>query len=199
MTNKKMEINFLTILGVILVAFGTILTIIGQNKSAKRDKAELTNIIKNRNEKIDNLVISNNGLHKKISIYQKDLEIKELEIRELKKNLDSKEPRLVLFDADTKCYIDKNGLYHLIICFGAQFPLILDDVFISIEFNNPVLEVKDTVTGNIFVATGRLNHKFLNNNKNYLYSNSQLTAKNYIILDIISEKKVKILKLETKP
>lgn len=82
--------HILTILGIILIALGTVLTYLGQNINNKKSTAELQNTITSNKGEIDELVQGKNQLLSqneellgKVSEYQKDLKKKEEIIEQL--------------------------------------------------------------------------------------------------------------------
>ena len=77
--------NCITILGIILIAFGTLLTFVGQNKGRRKDTTQLNKTI--HELKIDNkeLIEGKNQLLLKLEKYQADLKVKEKTIQELEK------------------------------------------------------------------------------------------------------------------
>jgi len=82
--------HFITIVGILLITLGTILTYIGQNISNRQNTAKLTSTIEDKNNEIDELIEGKNKLLDqnddlliKIDQYQKDLNIKEAQIKKL--------------------------------------------------------------------------------------------------------------------
>jgi tetratricopeptide (TPR) repeat protein len=77
--------HWITIIGVLLIALGTILTFVGQNISNRENTTKLTSTIQEKNKEIDELVEGKNQLIEKLDKYQKDLTEKEKTIQELEK------------------------------------------------------------------------------------------------------------------
>ena len=82
--------HILTILGIILIALGTVLTYLGQDINSKKSTADLQVTISSKNSQIDELVQGKNQLLGqneellgKVSEYQKDLNKKEEIIEQL--------------------------------------------------------------------------------------------------------------------
>ncbi|MBC8461012.1 MAG: hypothetical protein H8D67_23745 [Deltaproteobacteria bacterium] len=82
--------HILTILGIVLIAIGTVLTYLGQDINSKKSTAELQTTITSKNSEIDELVQGKNQLLSqneellgKVSEYQKDLKKKEIIIEQL--------------------------------------------------------------------------------------------------------------------
>jgi len=72
--------NWITIIGIIMIAAGTVLTYVGQNISTKSDVANLQKSINEKNSRIEELVKGNKELLEKVDKYQETLAGKEKEI-----------------------------------------------------------------------------------------------------------------------
>lgn len=75
--------HWITILGILLIAVGTILTPFGQNISNKSDIDKLDDSITEKNSKIEELIKGKNELIEKVDKYQHDLFNKEKTINQL--------------------------------------------------------------------------------------------------------------------
>lgn len=75
--------HWITIVGIILITAGTIMTYFGQNIRNKSDIVGLNNSINEKNCQIDELVRGKNELLEKVEIYQQDLREKEKQIEAL--------------------------------------------------------------------------------------------------------------------
>ena len=79
--------HWLTIIGIILIATGTIFTYLGQRKISSKDILSLRTQIIDKNSRIDSLLIGNERLSKKIEEYQNTVEKKDIRISELESDV----------------------------------------------------------------------------------------------------------------
>ncbi len=80
--------HWITVIGIILIAAGTVLTYIGQNISSKSDVDSLQKSISDKNARIEHLVKGNDELLEKIDKYQTTIAEKEQEIDQLEKQVE---------------------------------------------------------------------------------------------------------------
>lgn len=80
--------HWITIIGIIMIAAGTVLTYVGQNISTKSDVTNLQKSISEKNSRIDELAKGNHELLEKVDKYQETLAEKEKEIQGLEAEVD---------------------------------------------------------------------------------------------------------------
>ncbi len=91
--------HWLTIVGILLIATGTVFTYLGQTKTSQKDINILREQINNKDSRIDTLLVGNDRLSKQIEEYQHTVEQKDNRISELENNvnkLNTTAPQLLL-------------------------------------------------------------------------------------------------------
>jgi len=195
MKNKILNMNFLTILGIIVIAIGTFLTYWGSTSEAKKDKVELNTKINEFNKKLDN--ISNTELpqdikKEKISSIINDYNNWALNFKKNKKEIKLNYQKHSLGLEEKKLALQKEWL-HLYIKFFKDLELFIDaynktkpDSFIEI------LEKKD-LPKDIFDARNE-NFEYVIKFKNDLYWKIELSKSEPIDYDVIPRIEIYVLK-----